>query len=423
MPLNNLSLDQLGELGVTIATLHDVGAQLEKAGFGPLSFDLTPGAAIEIRTRALMLDLASVGGVHLTPMAARIVAESFRPVVSVDNPVELPSFLQPQTKSTEAAPSSGGEEAGCNQPEPVEPLPVDKSGPPGGGTNSSAEQTAKPDVIPPPSFRGNATAAQHDAGAAQRSNGAEASGGGQEVAAPKSPAAPTPGSASALAAAAGQWIGQWTDAEDAQLIDAVVQSKIAGTVKAEAIQSVATALGRTLKSVEQRAYRLGARIGAALAGRSAEHQSAAKPEGIILAEPAEDEKPLSNENAAAPEALADLPETAAPAQPPFSRSAPAVPPDGLSGKDLEIWRHLTQPANQPRWPMTIGTDFDLAVGIGRGDKLNVIAADLGIDAKALLARFAVITALVRDDKGRVTIEGLPKVINVLRRLAKAPAEA
>lgn len=99
-----------------------------------------------------------------------------------------------------------------------------------------------------------------------------------------------------------------------------------------------------------------------------------------------------------------------------------APPD-LHGLDLRLWQYLRR--NRPRWPLTIGTDLDLVEALGRGDKLPMIAVDLGIDANKLKDRFQVLTAMILDAKDRPTIDGLQRLVKMLRRIVAdaAPTKA
>lgn len=60
-------------------------------------------------------------------------------------------------------------------------------------------------------------------------------------------------------------------------------------------------------------------------------------------------------------------------------------------------------------------DLELATSIGRGHKIHVAAADLGVDTEAASKRYSSLTRSIRDRTNRVTIDGQKHLLAELRR--------
>ena len=357
MPLNDLSFDALIELSDVLMDLRRGGEALAAGGLQPV-FDLTPG----------------------TPM--RITVSAVMPTVHLADP-GFPYPPRP-TRSTEAAPDlTPSGDVGGDTPEPVEP-PADGAHPahPAGGTLSAAPSRSDDDPL---------------------ADGAADSGGGQAMAAIEPPAAPSPGSASALAAAAiSRSAPNWTEADDAILIAAIVAGRASGRAMNEIYREVADKLGRPWRAAELRRARIRDRIEAALA-----EGSIPSPETPAAATVDPGQGAAAGEGATPPAVLID--------------GAPMPIPD-LHGLDLTLWHFLQD--HRPRWPLTIGTDLDLVEALGRGEKLPMISADLGIDASLLKNRFHILTNRILDTRGNPTIDGMQRLIRVLRRIVEAaPSKA
>lgn len=402
--LNELTLDELAALGAQIATLITAGKALEAGRLGPV-FDLTPGAPISIYTNAIMPAMDE--GVSLTPLAADIVRrtttrdlthcdpelsqqlakerEEFSTLMGLGSSrpehVEIPSFLK--RESTEAPPTSPA-------PEPVDPPSA--LGEVVGGGLVSAEASRSAEVAP---------SAEPEA---ER-------GGGTVMAASQAPAAPVRMNVKAA---------PWTALEDSTLIDHVVDAM---TKRGMARQTATAEASRSLPGRTEDAciYRgkttLRSRIDAALTEAAAKQAQTETPEippaEVAVASVSRDAAAGGHSPAAVQEVTTEtLAQT-------FDRAVPDAP--DLHGKDLELWRHLKD--HRPRWPMTVGTDLDLVMGLSRGEKLPMIAADIGIDAAKLKERFAVLSRPIQDGQGRPTIDGMPRLVNLLRMIVKAPAKA
>lgn len=236
-------------------------------------------------------------------------------------------------------------------------------------------------------------------------------------------AAPVPGSASALASST--LGGMWTEEEEERLIGLVVAGMThAALPKTEAIRGAALQLDRGFEGTKSRCYgKLKVRLDAAISAAAMAQAQTEIPEAATV-DPGQGGAAAGGDEQAAvqpPEPLTVFPEAqivdiAATFERPVQ-----VAPDDLHGADLQLWTYLQE--HRPRWPMTVGTDLDLVVALGRGEKLPMIATDLGIDVDALKRRFQVLTARLLDSRGHLTIEGGPRLIRLLRRIAKAPAEA
>lgn len=185
----------------------------------------------------------------------------------------------------------------------------------------------------------------------------------------------------------------WSEDDDRSVIKTVVECVAGGMSKTKGIEAAAKRIGRTPGATSVRFY-------SALSGRFAE----AIAEGAATKVPPEaPEIPSADVMAAS-----------------FDREVPVDPAD-LHGDDLALWRFLQQ--HRPKWPMTAGTDLDLIIGLGRGDKLPAIAADLGLDTEALQRRYRTLISRVQDARGNLSIDGGPRLIRLLRRIANIPAEA
>lgn len=322
-------------------------------------FDLTPGAPMRITTTAVM-------PAALNPDLIKLV-------------------------STEAAPIS------VPVPAPVEPPPALGEGT--GGDPVSAEPSRTDDDGDPPQVAASSEAKAE-------------SGGGPVMAAAMPLAAPVPGSASALASST--LGGMWTEEEEERLIGLVVAGMThAALPKTEAIRGAALQLDRGFEGTKSRCYgKLKVRLDAAISAAAMAQAQTEIPEAATV-DPGQGGAAAGGDDQAAvqpPELLTDFPEAqivdiAATFERPVQ-----VAPDDLHGADLQLWTYLQE--HRPRWPMTVGTDLDL-----------VVALDLGIDVDALKRRFQVLTARLLDSRGHLTIEGGPRLIRLLRRIAKAPAEA
>ncbi|TXH49742.1 MAG: hypothetical protein E6Q97_22115 [Desulfurellales bacterium] len=416
--LNELTLDELAALGAQIATLVTAGKSLEAGRLGPV-FDLTPGAPITIYTNAVMPGAADYGqpvqfsmevtglddgdetegrriidcaGITTAEVAGRIANRAFERDLGIDayptpepRRRDLPSFLK--RESTEA-PSDATDVESVDPPQALGEVVG------GGPVSAEPSRLAEADAVP------------QDAAEA----GAEAeSGGGEEVAAPETPAAPEqrqPASA-------------WTKAEDDALIRLIVQGMMGeGLSRSAAIIAAARSIGRPGPGTLWRVAKvIKAQVDAALTAAATKQAQTETPE-IPPAEPVG--ASVSRDAAAGGHSPAEVQELDADTLcATFERQVDAMP--DLHGEELRVWQWIA--AHRAKWPHTAGTDLDLAVALSRGEKLNLIALDLGIDKPKLQERWNCLSRPIRNSQDNVTIDGMPRLINILRRIAKAPAAA
>jgi len=94
--------------------------------------------------------------------------------------------------------------------------------------------------------------------------------------------------------------------------------------------------------------------------------------------------------------------------------APAVDPAAdLRGLDRDIWRHLDRLPMAKGWDIEM--DLDMVEAFARGSTPAIVAADLGCDSKAVVDRYKALTAVIRDDRGQMTMDGQVRFQNLLRR--------
>lgn len=112
---------------------------------------------------------------------------------------------------------------------------------------------------------------------------------------------------------------------------------------------------------------------------------------------------------------------------------PAVPPQGVAKKsngwgecpaDLSadaraLWHDLAWLKPDPVFDINL--DLDLCNGLARGRPLGELALELDVDAAVAKARFAHLTATIRNEKGVITLAGQAALLSVLKRRAGVPA--
>lgn len=494
MPLNDLSLAQMKELADDLASLAKVGQ-----GLAPLNpiFDLTPGQSTRITLDQVMPDVSAPSPVE-TFLANRAeyldrqMAERFPSSIEAAPDLTQSGEAGPARPEPVEPPPAAGDSAGGELPRDwteseehrvaeiyarnrlLTPMcdPVYEATEATGREmthirayvtaylyplcdqhlehlRAAAVRSAGGNSIPAQAGTLSAEAqsrSDDDGDPLQVTASPEAeaeSGGGAVMAAAIPPAAPAPGSASALAESGGWAKVLWTEAEDDRLVALIVgMVTTQGLTKSAALPLAAAELGRPVAGTEFRANRkLKDRINLAIqaaALRQAQTETPEIPEAAAGAPGQGDAAAVGGTPAAvqpSPEAArqdAPLPqaEVQGESAEPHGGDAPeAVPepasgatPADLHGLDLQIWQYLQR--HRPRWPLTIGTDLDLVEALGRGEKLSVIAADLGIDAAKLKDRFQVLTGMIVDARDRPTIDGMRRLVEVLRRIvADAPSKA
>jgi hypothetical protein len=290
-------------------------------------------------------------------------------------------------------------------------FPIGASVPPIFSIVTEADSVEPP--APPPA--GGETAPDQPEQTAAMPAGAEpgATGGGGAQAAPAPAATPS-------ATHENHFCGPlWTVDEDQKLVQIVVQTVVIdGESKAEAYRRAHAALSRPLTAINFRARnKLKDRIATALQATSKVAQDEV-PETLspipagppAPAEPpgkAEGEGPENARPVAAPEQVAeqDLP-----------TRAPVAGGDltNLSHAQKLVLAHLRALGNKP--PFDPATDLALVEALATGAKTPEVAADLGLDTQAVIARFAALTASQRDRDNRLPIGALSVLASVLRHM-------
>lgn len=114
----------------------------------------------------------------------------------------------------------------------------------------------------------------------------------------------------------------------------------------------------------------------------------------------------------------------APVQPPDStaesagvkaRLSPVEAPKSV--EDRRILDHLQRLAYGPKW--TVEDDLEVCEAFQRGSRLDRVALEFGVDAKEIKDRYQRITAVIRDDRGHLTIDGQERILRLLRQLVAA----
>lgn len=370
--LNDLSLDELTELGKTIALLVVTGGQFERSGFTP-TFDLTPGAP------------------------TRIILPPMMPKISEPSPVE--TFLANRAEylnremaerfppSTEAAPIPPGGAVAPFLPEPVDLPPADE-GPAGGNPIPSApEQSVAgvPEIVTPVS------APQDDPLPVTRA--AEGSGGGQGNGSGSTPPAATHERTFGGAAV-------WTPEEDARLVDLVASGMVRmGLGKTAAIRAAAAELARPEQGTAFRCHhKLKARIDAAISALAMDQAQTEIPD-VAPPAPIGDEpdvEPGQREAETAVRAAGSIDGQLADAADLDAKSRAAAIAHGNGPEVDALQKHIDATRiNKDGW--TLQRDFDLLDLAIVGWQVNEISLEIGVMAKLIKPRLDVLTGLHTDE--------------------------
>lgn len=206
----------------------------------------------------------------------------------------------------------------------------------------------------------------------------------------------------------------WTAEEDALLLDIVATGVLAGKSRQAAIYDAADALGRPREGSRNRVYvKLGQRLDSEIAARArAAKDGAAEPAVAKAPAPA---APV----AATPPLSAEPIAEAAPAKPRAKAARPVAPAD-LSGAHRRIWDWLD--GIEDTADFSAADDLYMVDCFAHGTKVSTLALDMGVDAKALLDRFKLVTQCIRDGKDRIQPDLHGKLGEVLRLRVKILAE-
>jgi hypothetical protein len=326
-----------------------------------------------------------------------------------------------QVAALTAAEDTGGAEgsdAGPAGGQDAEAPPPDKDAArgafPGGGQDLPAIQPGMTGL----SARGEGTTAQspEPAPAAGESGGAAAEdsdlSGPSPLAEP--PAAAATGTAVAAVTApplpgqhppAGERAGapaRWTAEEDDRLVAGIAARVLAGKSRKQAATEMAQDLGRPVPGTEKRYHtKLSGRVDAEIA-------RLARAAKVAAETPA----PLAAEVAPAP-----VEQPAVPAPAPRAKAPRLVAPADLSGAHRRIWDWLD--GIDYTADFNAADDQFMVERFAMGTKVAALALDMGVDAKALLDRFKLITQCIRDGKDRIQPDLQGKLGEVLRMRVKA----
>lgn len=108
---------------------------------------------------------------------------------------------------------------------------------------------------------------------------------------------------------------------------------------------------------------------------------------------------------------------AAVAAPPVGPVPVAGPVAELTAREREVWDHLAALRMPKGWDHEM--DLDMVEAFARGTKSAVIAADFGKDSQAVVDRYKQLTAVIRDERGHMSIEGQARFQSVLRRFVQS----
>lgn len=344
MSLNNLTLNQLRELALTLGNLEIAGSTLGASGLEPV-FDLTPGQQAVMR---LPYQMPSVDGL--------IIGKGMRDWISGavagkydDLPLRKPNFGTGQKPSTNTAldpaeavpvdsapvphptgahieipePSpapSRTDDAGGHSPLPVEPLAADVITGEAGDGGAGKQHPVTPSIAEPIAEVTPAVAAE----------------------------AEKPGILAATPASLRP--AQWTAEEDAQIVADVVENIKSGLSKNAAIAKAAEKLGRPYEGTR---FRLNTKLAGAL--------------DVALA------------RAAQAQAKAPTPK-------------PATTPNAAALDALEF--HLAHLTRTDGW--TMARDIELLELTINGWDIPSIAMEMQVDSREIKARFDLLTGLYTD---------------------------
>lgn len=88
----------------------------------------------------------------------------------------------------------------------------------------------------------------------------------------------------------------------------------------------------------------------------------------------------------------------------------------FTGESKRIWDHVQSLGFPKGWDANL--DLEMSEAFGRGTKADQVALDLDCDTKLLRDRYAQLTACIRDDRGRMSIDGQERLVRVLQARLK-----
>lgn len=380
--LSDLSLDDLRDLMDGLIILEKIGIVAAAEGWPP-RFDLRPGRTARIKLGWAMPEAMPEAGRWPYPPAPVVAVARGdemlggergglqRHLPAEDDPVQAAERVDAPDPAAAEAQSSAGE---VRADEHVDDRMVDPPGEAGAdetmagasmGTDAPADPEPEPMPVPEPAPE-PAPVQVPDA----------------------KPQRPVPGSARALVekvrAAA------WTAEEDAQLVAAVVQSRLRGASQRDAIVAIAAELKRPVPGAEFRVrHKLADRI-------AAEVEITRKKGSARIAAEAARKGPAVPPISSSP--AAGGPATGAPPEPPSHKSARAALQAALPADMSPIEAHLAGLPRGGDW--TIERDRALVGLLCLGWDFSLIANELGCDTVNLRQRYDKLTGLDPKTKQR-----------------------
>lgn len=340
MSLNNMTLNQLRELALTLGNLEIAGSTLGSCGLEPL-FDLTPGKMVTMTVPFLMPDDTSIA-----PWRINQGTGIWYPATPETEAARVDAYPDPVPETPEPSPLiSSADDVSGHSPLPVEPLAADVNTGEAGDGGAGKQHPVTPAIAELPAI-GEAVTREGEVFVRQPD--------------------PVPASPKAM---------PWTQQEDIDLIARVVLMMQTGIAKGAAIATVAADMGRPYEGTR---FRLGNKLAddfAAALAAAAKTQAQSAPK-VTEAEPTPQPRPVPTEAA---KAAAPVP-TPAPA-----KTAP--PSDALDF-------HLSHLSNTDSWNTT--HDIELLELTINGWDIPSIAMQMQIGSREIKARFDLLTGLYTD---------------------------
>jgi hypothetical protein len=448
MDLTGLSRDDVAEVIGRLEVAQAAADVLAEAGLEPV---------IDLSDDGMMLSAswgAAVSSAEGTEPGWPVVIEDALPLVPAlvadTGAAEGPDAGPAGGQDAEAPPPEemlGGEGEGLQRHGPAEndSLPAGGETPPAGDPAEDAARGEQADGVQDlsgnqpgmtgPSARGAESSDQspEPAAAVAESGGAAAEDPDLSSASPAAePPAAVTGTAAAVEAPAlpggAQPAGQgavppsrpapWTAEEDDRLIAAVAAGVLAGKSRQGAIYDAADALGRPRQGAKSHvSAKLSLRLDREIAAQARAAQGGAVKDAPSAAASGEAPAPapvaVTLPLSADPIAEAALPK-------PRAKAARPVAPADLSGTHRRIWDWLD--GIEYTADFNAADDLYMVDCFAHGTKVATLALDMGVDAKALLDRFKLVTQCIRDGKDRIQPDLQGKLGEVLRWRVKALAE-
>jgi hypothetical protein len=401
--LENLDVESFRDLLADLSALGAAADTLEEVGLTPV-LHLVPGERMGLTVERRMPEACDAHAELFAPRppsdtiaAARIPTSLGTLQFPSPPPEQTPADAPPVACEAAAGgaaeaftfvagadpdhPDIAFQPAGALSSSPGEPaVPADRYTAPGGG---GAEGQASPEPAADP-IQTEAREKPLPDGQSPAEEGGGAAG-----------STPATASASHERSAAGT---NWTDAEDARLIEIVASSVVLGAAKSAGIRAAAKELGRPEPAIQFRTYhKLKDRIDARIAEMQAEDAASPAFPEIPAGQPAPEAAPAAT--AGEGPGQEERVEAQNPPQEAAAAGAVSIQPQAPIHRHLDDLPRLT---HGRRW--TEAEDADLLRCVVNGMKLPEISADLQLDAGKIKARIAVLTERHSAEKMLAALE-------------------